>query len=205
MSMKNSNDTIGNRTRDLPPWSAVPKPTAPPRAPIHPHTYPNLICVCALSVHSVSWLCMRCTPHSLETKSQRWAFLDIRNGGRSDKESACLRKTLMTSIDSSSPDKSGRWRNIRSFWGSSLNPCTNLWVGSLHWKGLNTIPRLLYLQMSPSDRFIIWWIPTAGLLHDEYFANITTGDVVRGVQFISLQLTVYSVHPLWKFWRLSCK
>jgi len=31
--MKNSNDTIGNRTRDLPVCSAVPKPTALPRAP----------------------------------------------------------------------------------------------------------------------------------------------------------------------------
>jgi hypothetical protein len=34
MSMKNSNDTIGNRTRDLPSCSAVLQPTAPPRAPI---------------------------------------------------------------------------------------------------------------------------------------------------------------------------
>ena len=34
MSMKNSNDTIGNRTRDLPACSAVPQPTALPRAPI---------------------------------------------------------------------------------------------------------------------------------------------------------------------------
>ena len=31
--MKNSNNTIGNRTRDLPICSAVPQPTAPPRAP----------------------------------------------------------------------------------------------------------------------------------------------------------------------------
>jgi hypothetical protein len=31
MSIKNSNDTIGNRTRDLPACSAVPQPTAPPR------------------------------------------------------------------------------------------------------------------------------------------------------------------------------
>ena len=31
--MKNSNDTIENRTRDLPDCSAVPQPTAPPRAP----------------------------------------------------------------------------------------------------------------------------------------------------------------------------
>jgi hypothetical protein len=31
--MKNSNDIIGNRSRDLPSCSAVPQPTAPPRAP----------------------------------------------------------------------------------------------------------------------------------------------------------------------------
>ena len=31
--MKNSNDTIGNRTRDLPACSAEPQPTAPPCAP----------------------------------------------------------------------------------------------------------------------------------------------------------------------------
>jgi len=30
MSMKNSNGTIWNRTRDLPACSAVPQPTAPP-------------------------------------------------------------------------------------------------------------------------------------------------------------------------------
>ena len=35
MSMKNSNDTIGNRTRDLPTCSAVPQPTGPRRAPKH--------------------------------------------------------------------------------------------------------------------------------------------------------------------------
>jgi len=33
MSMKNSNDTIGDGTRDLPACSAVPQPTAPSRAP----------------------------------------------------------------------------------------------------------------------------------------------------------------------------
>jgi len=32
--MKNSNDTIGNRTRHLPTCGTVPQPTAPPRAPI---------------------------------------------------------------------------------------------------------------------------------------------------------------------------
>jgi len=34
MSIKNSNDAIGNRTRDLPTFSAVPQPNAPPRAPL---------------------------------------------------------------------------------------------------------------------------------------------------------------------------
>jgi len=33
MAMKNSNDTIGNRTRDLPTCSPEPQPTAPPRIP----------------------------------------------------------------------------------------------------------------------------------------------------------------------------
>jgi len=32
MSMKNSSDTIGNRTRDLPTFNALPQPTAPPAA-----------------------------------------------------------------------------------------------------------------------------------------------------------------------------
>jgi hypothetical protein len=31
--MKNSNDTMGNRTRNLPACSAVPQPTATPRTP----------------------------------------------------------------------------------------------------------------------------------------------------------------------------
>ena len=34
MLMKNSNNTIGNRTLDLPAFSAVPQATASPRAPI---------------------------------------------------------------------------------------------------------------------------------------------------------------------------
>jgi hypothetical protein len=33
MLVKNLNDTIGNRSRDVPGCSAVPQPTAPPRAP----------------------------------------------------------------------------------------------------------------------------------------------------------------------------
>jgi hypothetical protein len=36
--MKNSSDTIGNQTRDLPACGAVPQPTAPPRVPTVLHT-----------------------------------------------------------------------------------------------------------------------------------------------------------------------
>jgi len=43
MSIKNSNDNIGNRTRNLPACRAVPQPTATPRAPLteytHTHTH----------------------------------------------------------------------------------------------------------------------------------------------------------------------
>jgi hypothetical protein len=52
MSVKNSNDTIGNRTRDPPACSAVRQPTAPPRAlQIYIHNCINLyriqrVCVC---------------------------------------------------------------------------------------------------------------------------------------------------------------
>jgi hypothetical protein len=35
MSMKNSNGTIGKRTRDLPACSAAPQPTAPPSAALN--------------------------------------------------------------------------------------------------------------------------------------------------------------------------
>jgi hypothetical protein len=40
MSMKNSSDIIGNRTRDLTVCSAVPEPTAPPRTPHAPIVLP---------------------------------------------------------------------------------------------------------------------------------------------------------------------
>jgi len=43
MSMKNSNDAIGNRTRDLPARNALPQPTAPPRAPIVMWERPSLL------------------------------------------------------------------------------------------------------------------------------------------------------------------
>ena len=44
MSMENSNDTNGNRTRDLPVCSAVPQPTAPPHVHIYYISFINFIC-----------------------------------------------------------------------------------------------------------------------------------------------------------------
>ena len=44
--MKNSNDTIGNRTRDLPTCSTVPQPTAPPHTPIFRRNFhKNALCM----------------------------------------------------------------------------------------------------------------------------------------------------------------
>jgi hypothetical protein len=48
--MKNSSNTIGNRTRDLPTCSAVPQPTALPRAPVSSLQTPciTVTCVCCV-------------------------------------------------------------------------------------------------------------------------------------------------------------
>jgi hypothetical protein len=47
MSMRNSNDTIGNRTRNLPACSAVPQPAVPPRAPNQRMYVGQIFCVSA--------------------------------------------------------------------------------------------------------------------------------------------------------------
>jgi len=44
--MKNSNDTMGNRTRDLPACSAVFQPTAPPRGPTSAVVRVNCMKIC---------------------------------------------------------------------------------------------------------------------------------------------------------------
>ena len=58
MSMKNSNDTNGNWTRDLPTCSAVPQPTALPRAPSLKHV---LLSNKRSSVRLITWCCFRIT------------------------------------------------------------------------------------------------------------------------------------------------
>ena len=54
--MKNPNDTIENRTRDLPACSAVPQPTAPPRARRN-----------VLQGSKISWLNGQVTDVSIDT------------------------------------------------------------------------------------------------------------------------------------------
>jgi hypothetical protein len=53
--MKNSNDTIGNRTRDLPTCSAVPQTTSLPRAPaVHvPQRFLLFLVQCHTQVENV--------------------------------------------------------------------------------------------------------------------------------------------------------
>ena len=63
MSMKNSSDTIGNRTRDLPACSSVPQPTAPPRD--HQPGHRKKKCTCKAFWYQSesskkSWLSIKC-------------------------------------------------------------------------------------------------------------------------------------------------
>ena len=88
VSMKNSIDTIGNRTRDFPACSAVPQPSAPPRAPhvhicvyiyIYIYIYIWVDLLLEPSVHNVTvqyvWCCscqlqilLQCAAHSTRNK-----------------------------------------------------------------------------------------------------------------------------------------
>ena len=72
MSMKKSNDTIGNRTRDLPACSALPQPTAPPSAPTAKHLG-EIVQMCLMNkLGAIGWcnkmvsmfvVCMHVTAH----------------------------------------------------------------------------------------------------------------------------------------------
>jgi len=61
--MKNSNDNIGNPTRDLPTFSAVPQPTALPRAPpcdneVHKINFEYLLVLVFESNISINFICL---------------------------------------------------------------------------------------------------------------------------------------------------
>ena len=72
MSMKTSDDTIGDRARDLPACSAVPQPTSPPCVP------PNIYQFYINLFQNISKM-FRCTVDHLiifrETKLQQWESL----------------------------------------------------------------------------------------------------------------------------------
>jgi hypothetical protein len=72
--MKNSTDTIGNRTRDLPAGSAVPQPTAPPRA--------SRVSVCfahILTTHCIGLYLYRGADKSLARPTSRCVLFDGEN------------------------------------------------------------------------------------------------------------------------------
>jgi len=87
--MNNSNDTIGNRTRDLPACSAVPQPNAPPCVPpVSENTVPNLdsgfvylpsrrpdinrnLCNSQLSIHSQIYVYIPTNPAEIQTPAHR--------------------------------------------------------------------------------------------------------------------------------------
>ena len=57
--MKNSSDTIGNRTRDLPACSAVPQPTEPPGAAMTPQCIFQLLVQEEVMLFEADcWLCV---------------------------------------------------------------------------------------------------------------------------------------------------
>ena len=101
MSMKYSNDNIGNRTRDLPACSAVPKPTAPPQ--LTPFELPEsrhmvnfedtfLLMSYDAEIGYINNLGLRCLPrHCLRTNHRLWMLqrnqindCDIRRRARAE-------------------------------------------------------------------------------------------------------------------------
>jgi hypothetical protein len=87
--LKKSNDTIGNRTRDLPACSAVPQPTAPLRAPMYIGMYVCMyacmhacVCVCmyvcSVCIHSTKISTTNSNPHTVRHKQSPLCHLPIR-------------------------------------------------------------------------------------------------------------------------------
>jgi len=74
--MKNSNDTIGDRTRDLPACSAVPEPTAEPRAPICLLVY---VCDSHCADEIPVFLGMKLYIFVCRYQSARWRIIENRN------------------------------------------------------------------------------------------------------------------------------
>ena len=79
--MKNSNETIGNRTRDLRACSAGPQPNAPPRTPaVHTQTHTHTrVCVYIcytewrrlVKSQDFVWRCLKYSSVSCQDKPER--------------------------------------------------------------------------------------------------------------------------------------
>ena len=82
MSMKNSSDTVGNRTRDLLACSAVPQPTAPPRVPL------KCVTVHIDSIHRV------CRQPAVVLSVLQWVTLHIDSIHRVCRQSALVLSAL---------------------------------------------------------------------------------------------------------------
>jgi hypothetical protein len=74
----------------------------PPADPtIYSHTYPNLTCLCKLTIHNVAWLCMHCGHIVQKQKSRRWA-LTLGTSHVPTSKDACFLQNFIASTDSSS-------------------------------------------------------------------------------------------------------
>jgi len=71
MSIKNSSDINGNRTRDLPAGSAVPQPTASPCAPCNilqtENSTPNLYKIFYLPINAATCFGLSCWPSAVSS------------------------------------------------------------------------------------------------------------------------------------------
>ena len=70
--MKNSSDTIENRTRDFPACSAVPQSTAPPRPPLL-NAYKNKFTNFSSVIHKQSMLCLLLLQNRKKIGGSRYA------------------------------------------------------------------------------------------------------------------------------------
>jgi len=79
--MKNSNDTIGNRTRNLPACSAVAQPTAPPHTPelqyitVSSSKYKSVVVYILYGVHIQTFALMLCDLEGISSSYSMWCVL----------------------------------------------------------------------------------------------------------------------------------
>jgi hypothetical protein len=94
-SMKNSNDTIGNRTRDLPAFNGVSQPTAPPRAPRWCEWWGRKYAYLVAGVQAIIQLSLDIPYESTETRQG-----SLSGGDSTDIRNCCylLKRVLLYSI-----------------------------------------------------------------------------------------------------------